>query len=768
MLIKFLPHGCGDAGRAAAYVLDEFDHLNEARAGVKVLRGNLQQFASVANNLPFRQRYTSGVIAWALDDAPTDEEIQQVIDDFERVAFAGFEPDEYHFNVVVHIEPDGSTHLHILIPRLNLRSGKSLNIAPPGWENIFYSWRNVWNNEKGWARPDDPLRARTYQPGYHAYIDAASVRAALEVEPDTRVVFTAFIEGQVKQGLVKDRQDVLKTLEQFGDMSRNKNEKFIRIKPPGFDKGVRLKGVFFEEKFNATEWLADQEQLKAGQSRYSSREVITHAHQERAAQARIALAEAVEKRTTYNHERYHRQKSGGDPARQDAGGQSTQSGGVELIEITPTHIPSIADLYQSHLEKNIGVNHDRTGTAADPATRPIREAIRKASERLSKYIAAFRAAIEQSERISEQYDREFQRNEKRKRELAAAADAVEQESSRVAAGIEQLAKRNRDELVRFKEDINLLEFAMSYGYQYQRSESTKNSAVLRKGDETLVVVTNDQSYGQYFSLKNQKDCGSIIDFVQNREVINLGKVRKELRPWLPSPFPSLEPSLVPTKKAKRKPASQFQIERMLEWHRLTPYRGDFLQKNFNLSRETIQLFAEKIRLNEDGFPCFRHVDLDGITGFEIENSLGCDFSISGKPALFVHRISDRIDRIVIVSSAAEAMAYHQLKGQTNTMYFGLGNVFSESQLELLSGALNQEDRRSIPVVNALPARSNAFEFEMLLEGLVPRIRKEPPRGKTWSEELSLAQIRSVAKTDLVNMNPPSPSQGNDDGGNDFN
>ena len=50
----------------------------------EVLRGDPHQVAAVADALPFEHKYTSGVIAWAPEDQPTDEQIGAVVDAFEK------------------------------------------------------------------------------------------------------------------------------------------------------------------------------------------------------------------------------------------------------------------------------------------------------------------------------------------------------------------------------------------------------------------------------------------------------------------------------------------------------------------------------------------------------------------------------------------------------------------------------------------------------------------------------------------------------------
>ncbi|WP_051534632.1 relaxase/mobilization nuclease domain-containing protein [Deefgea rivuli] len=718
MLIKFLPHGSGDASKAAAYVLDEADHLNVRREGVSVLRGNLQLFAAIANNLPFRQRYTSGVVAWAEGDAPTDEDIEAVLNEFERVAFAGLDPDEYQLNVVQHVEPNGSKHVHILVPRVNLRSKKSLNIAPPGWEGLFYPLRNAWNNEQGWARPDDPLRKRDHCPDFHAYIDAAALRAGLQVEPQSRSELTKFIKQQVENGQIKHCDDVLLELQQFGKVNRSKKGDYIRVIPPGFDKGLRLKGAFFEADFDPAIWIANEQQRGKNQNRYSGREKVTLDHQKRAKQARRELAEAVEKRRQYHQDRYHRPAKGvSDQAvipDREVGADADPMAALDQLQIP-----------------NKGNTSDGIREDSYSAAQSAGRAVCEASDGVSNAAAKLGATIERHDRATE---RDGQR-----------VRAVARESGRAAQIIRQLDEHNRDELVRFKTDVSLIAVAKSYGYLPQKNGSTPGSVLLKKGSETLLCVTNsdNNNYEQYYNLTDGHDSGSVIDFVQRREPhLNLGQIRRKLRLHLKA--------MTSDRLAEFKPraVSRQHIIQALEWHRLPPYQGDLLQHQFHIDGESIEVFADKLRQNESGLPCFRHVDRTSIVGYEIETGSGIVFSTSGPAGLFTHRIGQDVDRVVIVSSAVEAMAYHQLNAQEDTVYIGLGNALSESQLGMLFGYFARDDRQKTPVVIALSHTEQALKFAERIQAERPSASCVWPNSVTWSDELG----RSVGKKPVRNKN----------------
>ena len=158
------------------------------------------EVAVVADALAFEHKYTSGVIAWAPDDTPTDAQIGAVIDAFEQTAWAGLEPDRYAWAAVVHRERDGGVHVHVLAVRCDLETGRSLNIAPPGWQKTFDPLRDAFNAEEGWSRPDDPALARVQQPGHRAYVEAAHLRAGLALEPSPRDLIRDYLLQRVEHG----------------------------------------------------------------------------------------------------------------------------------------------------------------------------------------------------------------------------------------------------------------------------------------------------------------------------------------------------------------------------------------------------------------------------------------------------------------------------------------------------------------------------------------------------------------------------------------
>ena len=298
MHIKFL-RGGGNAGAAASYLTADKDSQGIEREAVTVLRGDPELVADVADGLDFAHTYTSGVLAWAPDDQPTASQIEAVLDEFEQTAWAGLEPDRYAWTAVQHDEPSGAVHVHILAARVDLETGKSLNIAPPGWQQHFDPLRDWQNALHGWSRPDDPALQRDLQPGYTAYLDAAALRQGLAVAEEPRQVLTAYLTEGVVAGAIQDRAGIVQALEEVGLTVPRQGEHYLTAQDPETGEKWRLKGVLYERDFEG----AGLEAPAAGADR-GAEPGDRAADRERAEEAERELSRIRAARAEYHYERY--------------------------------------------------------------------------------------------------------------------------------------------------------------------------------------------------------------------------------------------------------------------------------------------------------------------------------------------------------------------------------------------------------------------------------------------------------------------------------
>lgn len=276
--------------------------LKTRRPPPEILAGDREITRALIDSLDFRWRYSSGVVAFAPEDRPTEEQQNRLMAEFEELAFAGMSRERYDILWVRHTH-QGVPELHFVIPRVDLVSGKSYNPAPPGWERSFAPLRDAWNHENGWARPDDPERARAIQPGHGALQRAENLRAQLIDTTDPKTMITEYLQACIDVGWIKERNDILATLQELGMTINRQGVDYISVRPTANAKPIRLKGAIYQATFNAADYLkthSGNTALQAGELD----KTLSPANAEHAAIARRNLAREVQKRAHYNARRY--------------------------------------------------------------------------------------------------------------------------------------------------------------------------------------------------------------------------------------------------------------------------------------------------------------------------------------------------------------------------------------------------------------------------------------------------------------------------------
>ena len=270
-------------------MLAQKDKKGRERPMVEVLRGNPDIVADLGDSLKFKHKYRSAVISWADVDQPTAEQKQEVLDEFERLAFAGLDPDQYHFLAVDH-----GDHIHIISPRVELRSGKSMNIAAPGWQKVYDPLRDYFNEKYGWKSPDidaHPENARLVNLSAHNI--PKTVKKAKEA------IHAAALSA-IEDGLIENREDMESWLGDLGEVTR-RGKDYISLKPSGFKKAMKFKGVVYERSWKAA---GENKTEEKGRERSPAQD------RERGAGYFYGeLERIIDRRSIYNKKRYGYHKS---------------------------------------------------------------------------------------------------------------------------------------------------------------------------------------------------------------------------------------------------------------------------------------------------------------------------------------------------------------------------------------------------------------------------------------------------------------------------
>ena len=241
------------------------------------------------------------------------------------------------------------------------------------------------------------------------------------------------------------------------------------------------------------------------------------------------------------------------------------------------------------------------------------------------------------------------------------------------------------ELDAFKRGIDLRQFAESLGYQIDRRESWRGSTVLRRAADKIVVKRNGNGHYVFFSLRDDDDNGTVIDFVQRRQQLSLGAVRQVLRPWIgrsasAPQFPALQPTSPDRMRIER------EYRRMAEAQQY-PY----LERDRRVPATVLSSprFRGRMRIDSRGNTVFPHFDAPGLCGYEIKNRGFTGFAAGGKKGLWCSHTRRDDRRLVLTESAIDALSYATLfpEPEDRTRYASLAGRPSLRQMGLVQVAV---------------------------------------------------------------------------------
>ncbi len=291
-----------------------------------------------------------------------------------------------------------------------------------------------------------------------------------------------------------------------------------------------------------------------------------------------------------------------------------------------------------------------------------------------------------------------------------------------------------DELNQFKTDINLVEYATSLGYSIDKHESSRSNVVMRNGQNDKIIITQQSTthHWIYWSDREQADKGTIIDFIQKRQRLSLGEVRKELRSWNGhfTPLSYVNPVF----------QSKPNLKLMLNAYKQTqptsdhPYLINF--RKIPLSTLHHPKFTNRIRIDTHKNAIFPHFDTGQICGYEIKNSRFTGFSPYGHRGLWCSVWQPNHNHLIITESAIDALSFHALHGQGNDFYLSIGGQLGKKQLSLIQRAITNISN-DVTLLVAFDNDIKGHQYASILEKVVQGIEltRLLPQTKDWNEDL---------------------------------
>lgn len=790
------------------------DYLLDEAKQPELMRGNPAMFEAVASALPFKNKYTSGVLRF--NEKPDQATLDAIMNEYSRFLTAGLnQPPELLW--VMHQE-HGETELHFVVPNVDLESQR---LFQPYLHKRDLACRdaldNTINAKYGFTDPDDPANKRLVNSASN-YLKTSKDRKELAQNIDDFVLNQA--KEALKNGFKYTSANAINDIKNLGFGVKTSRGK-LSITHEQMGKPMRLKGAFYESNFSfsqsSVEAIAsDSERYRASsRERYEANASEYQSLLRQRASAVTKKYRASWERVAERNQKYEQAKQTADknnvttnPSHNNGAGsvvlpaddldkkQIVRTLHATTRDSTSEKDPDNKGRLPIHEEQRLRVQgqsrqndslqastiipcfylNREIGRILDQGDKLTAQAFKSDKSAAFNIVmqgkgkgwkvmqftgndrfltSAFEYAIKNGIEISPKNKHQQQLLEKvkdhdrtrkdairaveeivirardykeRKQDAVRKSDSFKQKIKQFDKAIGAREMRRNDELERFKADINMVEYAKTLGFEVDRKASTAKSIKMKNGSDTLIISTASDGHGIYFNATSNKS-GSIIDLCQEFKGLNLGEVRKELRPWIgrdanarterehytPKPEASSKnEQLVLNEYAKTEP---------LLTHPYLTSRG--ISQNVQSSAK----FANKFRIDERKNVIFPHFKGGEVVGFEKKNNGFTGFSSGGEKALWYSNGLMQSEKIIIVESAIDAMSFEQLYGaKHNYGYISIGGQPNEQQLQIL----NKLDKSKVVIAVDNDAGGESIKKQIDRNNECERIK---PKGKDWNDDL---------------------------------
>lgn len=260
MIVQFLAHGAGGSKGPINYILNDKDSNNKTREPLPEILSGDPDITSMLIDMNKRKfKYTSCVLAFRDSENPTDKQIKDVLKDFRNTFAPGLGPDRVYMLQVLHRDK-GNTEIHIIIPMVEIKSGRQFNINPPGKhaQQLSRDFQAFWNDRLGYDQVvPDPFKVQLSKFDYVAKkmekgidsktddrINKSSTR--VKIKQTTSEIFVKAI----KSGKVNNRDELVSLIKSKGINVTRQGDDYISIKFDGQEKATRFKGEIFKKNAN--------------------------------------------------------------------------------------------------------------------------------------------------------------------------------------------------------------------------------------------------------------------------------------------------------------------------------------------------------------------------------------------------------------------------------------------------------------------------------------------------------------------------------------
>ncbi len=242
--------------------------------------------------------------------------------------------------------------------------------------------------------------------------------------------------------------------------------------------------------------------------------------------------------------------------------------------------------------------------------------------------------------------------------------------------------RYKIEFSRFKHEINFIQYAQSLGYEIDQKKTTRRSVAMYQGHSDKIIVSKKNGTWIYFSVYDQCDNGTIIDFIQNRSQKSLLETGKELQLWMDGFVEQSlsSPSINLSDDTTYDPA---RIKKLFNYYSLA--RNHAYLKNRGITQQVLKSsrFADRVFQDKYKNAVFPHFKNGQACGLELKGENISLFVRGSEKTLWRSNIFKSDDCLVIAEAPIDAISYQILHNLSTAFYVATSGGFSKNQSDMI-------------------------------------------------------------------------------------
>lgn len=293
----------------------------------------------------------------------------------------------------------------------------------------------------------------------------------------------------------------------------------------------------------------------------------------------------------------------------------------------------------------------------------------------------------------------------------------------------------------FRAEISIVEIAIANGYKLIAADGLKWPVLKNEATGEKIIIVNSKSTGNqgYFNPADDRDKGTLIDFVRNRlgSIFPYNSVKSEVANINSALYGHLKLDAPERKDFKKvhsiiqsQPQKVFLIPEKLRSLTAPDY---LLSRGLKAATLGSKEFIDRVlnlKVGEFDNVAFPYYTSTGeMAALELRNK---DFKLfvdgsDVKTSIWHSNIYQKIDAAVLTESPIDALSYHQLKGKNNILYVSFGGALSDGQVETLVELIEKNNK-----LNTGFAVIAAFDNDKMGEKYTDKISAAFP-GRTVRE-----------------------------------